>query len=221
MITDNKSVKTSFHLLCSIVQKDNHMNNFWDERFGNEEYAYGTEPNQFFKIQIEKLNPGKILFPAEGEGRNAVLAATLGWNVTAFDLSIEGKRKAEQLARKNNVSIQYLIENYELVDFPLESFDCIVLIFAHMNPAKREEYHKKLISYLKPGGVLILEGFSKNQIKKNTGGPRDIEMLFSEQELKSDFSAFSKIEITETDTILNEGLFHQGTASVIRVFGVK
>lgn len=197
------------------------MNNFWDERFGNEEYAYGTEPNQFFKIQIEKLKPGKILFPAEGEGRNAVFAATLGWDVTAFDPSIEGKRKAEQLARKNNVSIQYLINNYDLVDFPSESFDCIVLIFAHMNPAKREEYHKKLVSFLKPGGVLILEGFSKNQIKKNTGGPRDIEMLFSEQELKSDFSSFSKIEITETDTMLSEGRFHQGTASVIRLFGVK
>lgn len=197
------------------------MNNFWDERFGKEEYAYGTEPNQFFKIQIEKLKPGKILFPAEGEGRNAVFAATLGWNVTAFDPSIEGKSKADQLARKNNVSIQYFIDNYELVDFPLESYDCIVLVFAHMNPAKREEYHKKLMSFLKPGGVLILEGFSKNQIKKNTGGPRDIGMLFSEQELKSDFSSFSKIEITETDAVLNEGPFHQGTASVIRVLGVK
>ena len=164
---------------------------------------------------------GKILLPAEGEGRNAVFAATKGWQVTAFDPSIEGKRKAEQLAKKNQVSINYLIDNYDFVDFPKESFDCVVLIFAHMHPMKRKEYHQKLISFLKPGGILILEGFSKKQIKNNTGGPRDIDMLFSKNELESDFNSFSELVLTETDTILNEGPFHQGTASVIRVLGTK
>lgn len=197
------------------------MNDFWNERFGTEEYAYGTEPNQFYKEQLDKLNPGKILFPAEGEGRNAVYAATRGWEVSAFDPSIEGKRKAELLASNKKVQIEYLIDNYELVSFPLESFDCIVLIFAHMHPLKREEYHKKLSSFLKPGGTLILEGFSKKQINRNTGGPRDIDMLFSKEELESDFSSFSDLKIYETETVLNEGTFHKGISSLIRVLGKK
>lgn len=197
------------------------MTEFWNERFGSEEYAYGTEPNQFYKEQLGKLVPGKILFPAEGEGRNAVYAATRGWLVTAFDPSIEGKRKAELLAQKNKVSINYLIDNYEFVDFPAESFDCIVLIFAHMHPLKRKEYHQKLATFLKPEGILILEGFSKNQISNNSGGPRDINMLFSKEELKSDFGSFSELKINEDDALLNEGPFHNGIASVIRVSGVK
>jgi ubiquinone/menaquinone biosynthesis C-methylase UbiE len=197
------------------------MTEFWNERFGSEEYAYGTEPNQFYKEQLGKLVPGKILFPAEGEGRNAVYAATRGWLVTAFDPSIEGKRKAELLAQKNKVSINYLIDNYEFVNFPAESFDCIVLIFAHMHPLKRKEYHQKLATFLKPEGILILEGFSKNQISNNSGGPRDINMLFSKEELKSDFGSFSELKINEDDALLNEGPFHNGIASVIRVSGVK
>jgi len=197
------------------------MNDFWNERFGTEEYAYGTEPNRFYKEQLAKLPTGKILFPAEGEGRNAVYAATQGWLVTAFDPSIEGKKKAELLAQKNKVSISYLIDNYEFVDFPRESFDCIVLIFAHMHPLKRKDYHQKLATFLKPGGILILEGFSKKQINNNSGGPRDLDMLFSVEELKSDFGSFSELKITEDDAQLNEGPFHKGTASVIRVLGVK
>jgi len=100
------------------------MTDFWNERFGAEEYAYGTAPNQYYKEQLDKLLPGKILFPAEGEGRNAVFAAKLGWQVTAFDPSIEGKRKAEKLATENSVSIDYRIDNYENVSFPANHFDC-------------------------------------------------------------------------------------------------
>jgi len=90
-----------------------------------------------------------------------------------------------------------------------------------MHPLKRNNYHQKLISLLKFGGTLILEGFSKNQISYNSGGPRDIDMLFSKEELQSDFASFSELSITETNYILDEGEFHQGTASVIRVFGIK
>lgn len=197
------------------------MNNFWNERFGEEEYAYGEAPNKFVVDQLAKLKPGKILFPAEGEGRNAVYAATHGWDVTAFDPSIEGKKKAELLAAKHNIEIKYLIDGYETVDFPKEHFDCIVLVFAHMPPPKRNEYHKKLSTFLKPGGVIILEGFSKEQIVKNTGGPQNIHMLFSKEELQTDFSHFSDMKITAAETILNEGPFHQGIASVIRVSGIK
>lgn len=197
------------------------MNDFWNERYGTKEYAYGTEPNQFYKDKLLKLSLGKILFPAEGEGRNAVFAAKQGWDVVAFDPSIEGKRKAEKLASENGVSIDYKIDNYEFVDFAKESFDCIVFIFAHMHPLKQKEYHQKLMSFLKPGGTLILEGFSKKQINNNSGGPRDVNMLFSKDELEFNFASFSNLKFSETDVELSEGQFHQGIASVIRLIGVK
>ena len=159
------------------------MNNFWNERFGAEEYAYGIEPNQYFKQELERLTPGKILLPGEGEGRNAVFAAKSGWEVTAFDPSSEGKKKALKLAQKNNVKIDYLLDNYDGIQFESNEFDCVVLIFTHMPKQKRNEYHKKLTSFLKPGGILILEGFSKEQINNNTGGPRNVDMLFSKDEV--------------------------------------
>lgn len=197
------------------------MNNFWNERFGVEEYAYGIEPNQYFKQELEKLTPGKILLPGEGEGRNAVFAAKSGWEVTAFDPSSEGKKKALKLAQKNNVKIDYLLDNYDGIKFEADVFDCVVLIFTHMPSHKRNEYHKKLTSFLKPGGILILEGFSKEQINNNTGGPRNVDMLFSKDELLNDFELFSKLEITQTETVLKEGETHRGTSSVIRLIGIK
>lgn len=197
------------------------MSNFWNERYITDDYAYGIEPNNFLKDQLKNIVPGNILFPAEGEGRNAVYAATIGWQVNAFDPSIEGKRKAELLALNKGVSINYSIDDYESVEFPVDSFDCIALVFAHINPVKREEYHKKLLSFLKPGGILILEGFSKSQIKNMSGGPRDIDMLFSKNEMEKDFSSLSKLTISETEVIISEGAFHQGLASVIRLVGVK
>jgi len=197
------------------------MNSFWNERYAVDEYVYGTEPNEFYKEQLEKLSPGKILFPAEGEGRNAVFAATLGWDVTAFDASTEGKKKAEKLAENNGVNIRYEINDYDNVQFQPESFDCIVLIYAHMHPLKRNEYHKKLISFLKPGGKLILEGFSKKQINNHTGGPRDVNMLFSKEELRYDFKNLARLTIEKTNITLKEGQFHDGQAAVIRVLGTK
>jgi 2-polyprenyl-3-methyl-5-hydroxy-6-metoxy-1,4-benzoquinol methylase len=197
------------------------MNDFWNERYATEEYAYGVEPNEYFKEQLKKLNPGKILFPAEGEGRNAVFAAKSGWQVFAFDPSTEGKRKAEKLASENGVSIDYQIAGYENIQYTPNSFDCIVLIFAHTYPQRRTEIHQKLTSFLKSGGTLILEGFSKNQISYNSGGPRDVNMLFSKEEMEMDFGHLSKLTINNALVELNEGPFHQGLASVIRVMGVK
>jgi cyclopropane fatty-acyl-phospholipid synthase-like methyltransferase len=197
------------------------MNNFWDERFSSEEYVYGIEPNNFLKEELQKLTPGKLLLPGEGEGRNAVFAAKSGWHVTAFDPSIEGKKKAEKLAQLLQVEFEYLIHSYDTIELKDESFDCIGLVFTHMPAAKRNSYHQKLTSYLKAGGTLILEGFSKKQIKNNTGGPQDIGMLFSKEELQADFGNFAKLQITEQEVVLDEGSFHKGRADVIRLVATK
>jgi SAM-dependent methyltransferase len=197
------------------------MNEFWNERYATQEYVYGTKPNSFFKAQVEQTVPGKILFPAEGEGRNAVYAARKGWNVFAFDSSSEAKKKADLLAEAHSVKIKYSVHDIETAEYQTGFFDCIVLIFAHFHPFERSYFHNKLLSYLKPGGTIILEGFSKKQMQFNSGGPRNPEMLFSKEEIKNDLKSLQKIELQETITDLNEGRFHQGPASVIRMIGFK
>jgi len=195
------------------------MERMWNEKFAQEEYIYGEEPNEYFKEELKKLNPGKILLPAEGEGRNAVFAAKNGWKVLAFDSSIEGKKKAEKLAAKNQQRIFYQIADMENFDTEENQYDVIALIYAHST--SRERNHKNIIRFLKPGGYLILEGFSKKQINNNTGGPKKESMLFSKKELAKDFSSLTDLKITEEEIILNEGAHHQGNSSVIRLIGRK
>jgi len=143
------------------------MIEMWNKRYAQSDFVYGKEPNQFFKEQIALLDPGKALFPAEGEGRNAVFASKMGWQAIAFDNSIEAKKKAKRLAEENQAEIDYFICSIKDSDFEEESFDLIVLIYVHT--ANRRIDHQKLIKYLKPGGKLVLEGFSKKQIHNSTG----------------------------------------------------
>jgi len=198
----------------------------WNERYSNEEFAYGEEPNNYLKEQLEKLNAGKILFPAEGEGRNAVFAAKMGWKAVAFDISDEGKNKALQLAQANNVTIDYKVGALESLDFKKDEFDAIALIYAHFPAAIKSSYHKMLNQYLRKGGIVIFEAFSKNHLKyiaknERVGGPKEIEMLFSIAEIKADFEAYEIVALEEKEIDLNEGLFHNGQGSVIRFVGIK
>ncbi|MFC4685860.1 class I SAM-dependent methyltransferase [Epilithonimonas pallida] len=128
------------------------MKDFWDERYSKKEFAYGENPNEYLKAKFSGIPVGKVLFPAEGEGRNAVFSATLGWDVFAFDQSEEGKKKAKILAHKNGVPISYTVSDMEHVNYPQNSFDALVLIYAHFSSEKRKEYHQKLGSLLKKGG---------------------------------------------------------------------
>jgi len=107
------------------------MTEIWNQRYAQKEYVYGIKPNEFYKEQLLKLQPGKILFPAEGEGRNAVFAALNGWDVVAFDSSMEAKKKAEKLADENKVELKYLISSIEEFEFEENSFDTIVLVYVH------------------------------------------------------------------------------------------
>lgn len=197
------------------------MSQFWNERFSTDEYAYGTTPNQFLKKQLQLLKPGKILFPAEGEGRNAVYAAELGWKVYAFDSSSEAAKKAEKLSASKNVSICYKLSDINDIQYAELEFDCIAVIFLHLHPEERISFHSKMLKLLKPGGIFLLEGFSKKQMERNTGGPKNINMLFSREELLNDFSSASICTIEEAEVKLNEGSYHQGIASLIRVIAVK
>jgi len=202
------------------------MNQKWDERYKDNEFAYGTEPNVFFKEWLLKFEPGKILMPADGEGRNGVFAAQLNWNVTSFDLSAEGQQKALKLAKENNVSLNYIVGDLEQLEFEKNSFDAIGLIYAHFSAETKSKLHKKLNDYLKPGGIVIFEAFSKRHLdlkKANpkVGGPDNSNDLFSTAEILADFEKFEILYLEEEEIILNEGKFHVGTGCVIRFVGKK
>jgi 2-polyprenyl-3-methyl-5-hydroxy-6-metoxy-1,4-benzoquinol methylase len=202
------------------------MKEFWDDRYSKDEFAYGKHPNNYLKEQLEKLEVGSILFPAEGEGRNAVFAATLGWSVSAFDISTQGKNKALRLAESQNVSIDYKVGELNILNYDNNQFDAIALIYAHFPADIKSQYHKTFDKYLKKGGIVIFEAFSKkhldyNSVNEKIGGPKDINMLFSIEELKSDFVNYEIVELEEKEIELNEGLFHNGQGSVIRFVGRK
>ncbi|MDN3654169.1 class I SAM-dependent methyltransferase [Ferruginibacter paludis] len=205
---------------------DEMYKNMWDERYKETTYAYGKGPNVFFKEWLEKFTPGTILMPADGEGRNGVFAACLGWKVTSFDLSIEGKAKALALAKEFSVTLDYIVADLEQLDLNNESFDAIGLIYAHFAADKKEVYHAKLNKYLKPGGLIILEAFSKNHIALNecnpsVGGPKDIDMLYSKGQILADFGSYELLILEEEEIELNEGKYHIGKGSVIRFVGRK
>lgn len=202
------------------------MKEFWNERYGNTEYAYGVKPNEYLKEQLDKLDLGTILFPAEGEGRNAVYAAKKGWKVSAFDISEEGQRKASELANANHVSIDYKVGEIQTLDYGIGQFDAVALIFAHFPSNLKASYHKLLDTYLKAGGIILFEAFSKNHINYNSknekvGGPKDVGILFSKEEINDFFPNYEIIELEEKEVELKEGLFHIGTGSVIRFVGKK
>jgi SAM-dependent methyltransferase len=202
------------------------MKEFWDSRYSQEAFAYGEDPNEFFSAQIGNFAPGNILFPAEGEGRNSVYAASLGWKVSAFDISSEGKKKADNLARRRQVVINYQVGDLSNINYPKEQFDAIGLIYAHFPIEVRSSYHSQLAGMLKKGGVIILEAFSKrhlayNSNNKKVGGPGDLNLLYSIEEIRTDFKDFDFLILTEQEVELNEGLYHIGLGSVIRFVGRK
>jgi SAM-dependent methyltransferase len=194
---------------------------FWDERFSVDEYIYGTEPNKFFKEQLDKLSPGKILLLGEGEGRNAVYAALNGWQVDAVDYSAVAKEKAMKLAIKSGVNISYLVHPIQAYSFAEDYYDAIAIIFIHLNEQDRSVLHKKIINSLSKNGNLIFEVYEKEQLGKTSGGPQNIDMLYSLDELKNDFAKLNTIQLKKEIVNLNESDKHRGEASVLRYVGKK
>ena len=203
------------------------MKEMWDSRYSEEGYAYGSEPNVFLKEVIEKNKlAGKMLFPAEGEGRNAVFAAKKGLDVYAFDISIEGQKKAIQLAEQENVSIHYQVGDFFEMDLINQQYDAAALIYAHFPPPVLSKFYQKVGELVKPGGMIILEGFSKGNLplreaNPEIGGPNTLEMLFSTESIKNEFPHFEIIQLEEVEVELAEGKYHIGKGKVVRFIGRK
>jgi 2-polyprenyl-3-methyl-5-hydroxy-6-metoxy-1,4-benzoquinol methylase len=198
------------------------MRNFWDERYDQEEMIYGAEPNKFFKEHLGNLKPGKLLLPAEGEGRNAVYAAQQGWEVLAFDYSGVGQAKALRLAAQKSVSIQYQIAEADQFTSKPENFDAVGLIYAHVPPAVREILHHNIAKWLKPGGTVILEAFHPRQLQGYpSGGPKEENMLYTAAMLRTDFKDLNIQLLEEMEISLSEGTHHKGKGYVTRMIASK
>ncbi|WP_298545751.1 rhodanese-like domain-containing protein [uncultured Aquimarina sp.] len=195
----------------------------WEKWYSNTEYIYGKEVNQFFKSVIDSIPPegGAALFPAEGEGRNAVYTTRLGWKVDAFDLSTEGKRKAELLAEEAEVALNYKIADYGKPELVNTTYNVIALIYSHVPNDVRVKGNEALVASLKPGGFVVLEMFS--ECHKNSGstfGPKSDDFLVSIEELRSEFKNLSILLIEEKEIELSEG-YHQGKGVVVRMIAQK
>lgn len=191
----------------------------WEQRYGEREYAYGKAPNDFLKERLELLEPGVLLLPMEGEGRNAVFAARIGWEVRAFDLSEAGRQKAGRLAEAHGVAVRYDVCDLYDYPFPVSACDAVGLVFAHLPPEARRLLHQRSAAALKPGGHIILEAFSPRQIHRQSGGPRQPEWLYDAESIAGDFQDLETLLLREEQIVLDEGPCHQGVAEVIRYVG--
>jgi SAM-dependent methyltransferase len=191
---------------------------FWDARYGEAGYAYGTEPNAFLAQQRARLQRGMhALAVADGEGRNGVWLAEQGLDVLSVDASEVGLRKARALAASRGVALRTACVDLASWTWPVAAFDMVVSIFAHFAPALRARLHGAMYQALKPGGLLILEAFTPAQLRYRSGGPRSTEMLYSAELLRGDLAEGETLLLEETEIELDEGPHHSGRAAVVRL----
>ena len=193
----------------------------WDDRYSEPGFAYGTAPNDFLLSVADRIPKGKILSLAEGEGRNAVYLAARGYEVTGVDGSKVGLGKAEKLARAQGVSIRTI--HADLGDFAIEpkAWTGIISCFCHLPVALRAPLHQAVVRGLKPGGVFVLEGFSKEQLPYGTGGPQSIDLLMSLDDLKQELAGLEFLHAVQIEREVREGRGHTGLASVVQILGIK
>jgi SAM-dependent methyltransferase len=190
---------------------------FWNEKYANTDYAYGTEPNEFLVSAVAKLKRGETLSLAEGEGRNAVWLAQQGFTVSSIEQSEKGVAKTLRLALQRGVIV--MAERGELETFNIQpnSWDLMVSIYAHTPQELRRKLHRQVVAGLKPGGVFILEAYTPAQIPNNTGGPKDASLMPTAELLRSELHGlvFDHLEEIERDVV--EGSLHTGTAHVVQL----
>ncbi len=198
------------------------MQSFWDERYAEEAYAYGKKPNEFFARQLGAAPAGaRLLLPCEGEGRNAVFAASQGWQVSAFDYSESGREKCRRLAEEQGVSVDYSVADAADYVYGTAVYDAVALIFVHLPAPLRTFVHRQLVGALKPGGRLIVEAFNPLQLNNTSGGPRTLDLLYTPELLAADFEGLEITLLETATTELAEGPYHIGRADVVRMLARK
>lgn len=195
-------------------------NQEWNQRYSSQEFIYGLKPNEYFKSKLQLIEKGSLLLPGEGEGRNALWAAQQGWDVTAFDQSDVAKEKASLLFESHGLKVNYRVS--DVLSFNSKSsFKVVSLIFVHLPSSTRHSFYEHIQSFIEPNGYLVLESFHPDQILRNSGGPKNPDLLASMSEIKESFKNLNIIEFNTQEVDLDEGEHHKGKAIVIRLFAQK
>jgi SAM-dependent methyltransferase len=189
----------------------------WNARFAAEGFVFGTEPNAFLASQSARLAPGmSALCVADGEGRNSVWLAKRGLAVTAFDFSPVGIAKAKKLAERAGVKVDYRLADVDDWNWDAASYDVVVAIFVQFTPpAQRTRMFAGMVRALKPGGFLILQGYRPEQLRYGTGGPKQVENLYTEGLLRDTFAALEILHLASHDDVVDEGPGHKGMSALI------
>ena len=193
----------------------------WDERYSQEGFTYGRDPNDFLVSVADRIPRGKILSLAEGEGRNAVYLASLGCRVTGVDGSEVGLSKARGLALQRGVAITTIAADLSGFAVGEGEWDGITAFYCHLPSELRIAVHRAVVQGLKPGGVFVLEAFSKEQLCRETGGPKSLDMLMSLDELKLELAGLEFLHAVQLERAVREGSHHTGLASVVQILAVK
>lgn len=195
---------------------------FWDSRYAEEGFAYGTAANEYLLSFADNFKSGKkVLVIGDGEGRNGIWLAEQGCAVVSVDSSAVGVEKAKKLALEKNVEIEAICADLTEWNWPESEFDFVVIIYVHFPPNIRAMLHDKVISTLKAGGQLIMESFTPDQLNYSSGGPPVLEMLYTVEMMKEDFKLLEIQQLEECVTGLNEGKYHCGEGAVVRLLAKK
>lgn len=193
----------------------------WDRHYAEPGYIFGTMPNAFLAAEAHRFAPkGRVLVPGDGEGRNGVWLAGEGFDVTSVEASEVGVDKARALAAARGIRVDIQNANLDAWDWPAGTFDGVAAIFVHFEPHVRRNMHRRLLSALKPNGLLLLEAFTPKHVEKRKAGSRGgppPEMLYTADMLREDFRDAAIELIREEEISLDEGTRHQGPAHVVRL----
>jgi SAM-dependent methyltransferase len=201
-----------------------HEYNRWESRYAAAtDYLFGTAPNAFLAAQRARLpKGGRALAVADGDGRNGVWLAEQGLEVLSLDFSPSAQEKANALARSRGVTLRTELADATQWPWPTDHFDLIVLIFAQFtSPSERERLFEGIRQALRAGGLLLIEGYGPKQLEYQTGGPAELERLYTRELLAEAFGDFTSITISEYDAELCEGNRHTGTSALIDLVATK
>jgi SAM-dependent methyltransferase len=194
-----------------------HDASFWNNRYAEADFVFGTAPNEFLAAVAAQIPAGPVLCIAEGEGRNAVHLAQRGHAVTAVDQSSVGLDKAARLAARAGVSLTTCVA--DLTNFPISpgAWAGMVSIFCHLPPELRRTVHARVVTGLRPGGVFVLEAYNPAQLSYGTGGPKDVSLLMTLAGLRAELSGLELIHARECEREVIEGSGHTGRAAVVQL----
>ena len=197
------------------------VKNIWNNRYEKKSYVYGTRANDFLRQSAHLIPRGNVLCLGEGEGRNAVFLARRKYQVTAVDISEEGLRKANRLAKNNGVKIETVCSDLRDYSIGEASWQGVVSVFCHIPTDLRKTIYQRVITGLAPGGIFLLESYTPEQLKYRSGGPQDEDMLVTLSELKTELKDLNFLHGIEKVRIVREGRLHTGEAAVVQLIAQK